>query len=34
MNNTRENRLLCGKGMVMTEYRSEANSAYKLENII
>lgn len=34
MNNTKENRLLCGKGMGMTEYRSEANSVYKVENII
>lgn len=34
MNNTRENKLLCGKGMVMMEYRSEANNVYKIKNII
>lgn len=34
MNNTRGNKLLCGKGMVMMEYRSEANNVYKIKNII
>lgn len=34
INNTRGNKLLCGKGMVMMEYRSEANNVYKIKNII
>lgn len=34
MNNTRENKLLCGKGMVMIQYRSEANSVYIRKNIM